>query len=164
MQLTARCAAVLVCLLGVASEVCGQAPQEADARLVREVAVGIISADNARDLTRVLSFYADDAILMPPNEASVRGKAAIRPRYERLFADFNPEITGEIEELQVADDWAFVRGVNRGSLAPRAGGEARQLSDVYLMILRRATAGSWQIARLIWHPGAAPTHEGRELP
>ncbi|MEW5917400.1 MAG: hypothetical protein AB1762_13400, partial [Gemmatimonadota bacterium] len=52
---------------------------------LREVAEGIIAADNERAIDKVLSYYADDALLMPPNEPSVSGVAAIRPRYEALF-------------------------------------------------------------------------------
>ena len=44
------------------------------------------TADNSGDLETVLFLYADDAILLPPNEASVSGKPAIRERYEALFA------------------------------------------------------------------------------
>jgi len=151
MQLTALRATLIVCLLGVGGDAWAQPPQEADATRVREIALGIISADNARDLSRVLAFYADDAVLLPPNEAPVHGKAAIEPRYEALFAEFDPDIAGEIAELHVTNDLAIVRGFNRGRLKPRTGGDARLLNDVYLMILRRASDGSWRIARLMWH-------------
>jgi len=134
----------LVCCRGV-----GQADDETT--LVREVAQGIIAADNARDIERVLDLYAEDAVLLPPNDAPVRGKQAIRPRYESLFRDFTPEIIGEIDEVHVGADWAFVIGTNRGRLLPIAGGEPRPLNDAYVMILRR-TGGRWHIGRLIWHP------------
>lgn len=129
----------------------GQVPAGASADGVRAVVEGIIAADNAGDLERVLGYYADDAMLLPPNEEPIRGKAAIRPRYEGLFQAFLPEIVGDIDELQVAGEWAFVRGRNRGRLTPRAGGEPRTLNDVYLMLLRRDEGGSWRIAHLIWH-------------
>lgn len=50
---------------------------------VRDVVNGLIAADNARDIERVVELYAPDAILMPPDESPVEGIAAIRPRYER---------------------------------------------------------------------------------
>lgn len=52
----------------------------APVRQVRAVANGIIAADNARALERVLAYYAADAVLMPPGEQPVVGRAAIRPR------------------------------------------------------------------------------------
>lgn len=57
-------------------------------REVLAVASGIVEADNARDLERVLGYYAADAVFMPPGEGAVAGLAAIRPRYVSLFEAF----------------------------------------------------------------------------
>ncbi len=38
----------------------------------------IVAADNARDLERVLSYDAADAMLLPPGEPPVQGGDAIR--------------------------------------------------------------------------------------
>jgi len=56
-------------------------PQSAAVREARALATGIVDADNARDLERVLGYYAADAVLLPPGEGPVQGLAAIRPRY-----------------------------------------------------------------------------------
>jgi uncharacterized protein (TIGR02246 family) len=121
-------------------------------REVRAVAEGIIAADNARDIERVLGYYADDAVLMPPGEQPVTGRDAIRPRYEQLFAQFNPEIEAHVLEACAGASFAFVRGQNGGRLVPRAGGNPRDLNDVYLMLLRRDAGAGWRISHLIWHP------------
>ena len=118
---------------------------------VRHVAVGIIAADNNRDLSKVMSFYADDAVLMPPNEQPVKGVTAIRGRYESLFAAYNPKIEGRIDEVCIADQLGFVRGHNGGQLVPLKGEEPRQLDDTYLMLLKRTRGGVWKITHLIWH-------------
>jgi uncharacterized protein (TIGR02246 family) len=120
---------------------------------------GIIAADNARDLSRVLSFYADDAMLIPPGEPLISGLAAIRPRYEALFRAFDPAIEGQIDEVVVQGSLAFVRGRNGGVLRGREGGADRPLHDVYLAVLRR-TGGGWRISRLIWHPAPASAGGG----
>ena len=120
---------------------------------VRAVAEGIIAADNARDIERVLQLYADDAILLPPNANPVIGKTAIRPRYEMLFRTMMPAIRSDLSEVEVGGDWAFVRGRNTGAMRPIGGGAERQLNDVFLMVLRRGADAQWRIARLIWHPG-----------
>jgi uncharacterized protein (TIGR02246 family) len=120
---------------------------------VRAVATGIIDADNARDLERVLRYYTADAILMPPGEAAVTGLEAIRPRYAALFEEFEPQIEARVDEACVGGQLAFVRGHNGGRLAPRAGGASRDLNDDYLMLLRREE-GAWRISHLIWHRAA----------
>jgi uncharacterized protein (TIGR02246 family) len=125
-------------------------------RQVRAVAAGIVEADNRRDLEKVLSYYAADAVLMPTGEAPVVGRDTIRPRYEALFAGFEPRIESRIDEACVSQRLGFVRGHNGGRLVPRTGGEPRALDDVYVMLLRLEPNGAWRISHLIWHRQSAP--------
>jgi ketosteroid isomerase-like protein len=83
---------------------------DGDSAGVRAVAEGVIAADNGRDVGRVLGYYADDAVLMLPNEAPETDRAAIRRRYEDLFHNFAPQIDGRIDEICADGDLAFVRG------------------------------------------------------
>ncbi len=103
---------------------------------------------------RVLAFYAEDAIWLPPNEPPVTDAAVIRQRYEGLFQDFDPDIEGRIDEICVEGGLAFVRGHNGGWLVSRVGGRSRELDDVYLMVLRQEGV-DWKISRLMWHPASA---------
>jgi len=135
-------------------------PEAAGVREVRAVALGIIAADNARDIERVLRYYAADAILMPPNESIVVGREAIRPRYEGLFSAFSPEIVARVDEVCAAEGLAFVRGYNSGRLVARGAGGDRDLDDAYLMLLRREADGAWRISHLIWHR-ASPARSTR---
>ena len=120
---------------------------------VRAVADGIIAADNERDIERVMGFYAADAWLLPPNAEPVRGHAAIRPRYESLFAGFNPAIEGRIDEACVSGSTAYVRGHNAGQMRSRSTAPSRALDDFYLMLLRIDGDGRWRITHLMWHAG-----------
>jgi uncharacterized protein (TIGR02246 family) len=122
-----------------------------DSARVYAVAAGIVAADNETALERVLAYYADDAVLMPPNSQPVRDTTAIRPRYEALFRDYRPAIESIIDEVVVRGDLAIVRGRNGGWLRGRTGVADRPLNDVYLMVLRRSGDGEWRITRLIWH-------------
>jgi uncharacterized protein (TIGR02246 family) len=149
---------VLLAVLGATQPSGAQAacqPDAAPIQAVRAVAEGIVDADNARDLDRVRSSYAPDALLLPPNEAPVRGWDAIRPRYEALFSAFTPAIEGHIDDVCVSGALAYVRGRNGGRFVPRDQGTARTLNDTYLMLLHRDARGRWQISHLMWHPAAA---------
>jgi uncharacterized protein (TIGR02246 family) len=125
-------------------------PDDPGVREIRAVASGIVEADNQRDLRKVLDYYASDAVLLPPGEAPVAGRDQIRPRYEALFAAFNPEIELQIHEACVGADLGFVRGHNGGRLVSRASGDTRLLDDAFVMVLRR-DGGVWRISHLIWH-------------
>jgi uncharacterized protein (TIGR02246 family) len=126
-------------------------PAEAEVAKVRAVAMGIVAADNARDIERVLSYYGDDAVLMPPGESAVAGRTAIRPRYESLFAQFDPRIETRLDEACVSGDLAIVRGHNGGRMLGRAGAAEKRLDDAFLMVLRRGPDGEWRISHLMWH-------------
>jgi uncharacterized protein (TIGR02246 family) len=130
-------------------------PDTASLRAIRAVADGIIAADNAREIERVLAYYAPDAILLPPNESPVSGRTAIRPRYEALFRDFDPAIEGRVDESCVSGDHGYVRGHNGGSLRSRTGAPDRRLDDSYLMLVTRNAAGQWRISHLMWHRASA---------
>jgi uncharacterized protein (TIGR02246 family) len=122
-----------------------------DSTEVHAVAEGIIAADNARDLERVLSYYAADAMLHPPNEAPVRGRANIGPRYQQLFDAYEPQIASAIDMVDVCGTLAVVSGRNTGVFQSRHDAPDRTLSDTYVMVLGKRN-GRWRITRLIWHP------------
>lgn len=130
-------------------------PKDKSVREVRQVALGIIAADNARNVERVLSYYAADAILLPPGEPPVVGRDAIKPRYLDLFSRYQPQIEAHINEACVSGTFAFVRGHNGGRLVSREGGSDRQLNDEYLMLLHLEPRFGWRITHLMWHPAGA---------
>jgi len=125
--------------------------QQSEVAAVRRVLESVIAADNARDVEAVLAQYADDAVLLPPGEAAVDGKQAIKLRYQSLFEQSNPELSFASDETVIAGEWAFDRGLTRGRLVQRAGGEPRMVKDKYLMVLRQQMNGMWRIARLMWN-------------
>ena len=123
-------AIVFVLAAGAAGPSCDVAASPA--REVAAVATGIIEADNARALERVLAFYAPSAVLLPPGQPPVAGFAAIRPRYEAMFAAFTPELSARVDEACASGALAYVRGHNRGRLVSRGGGSGQVVDDPYL--------------------------------
>jgi len=98
-----------------------------------------------------VEYHRVESTHMPPGEAAVVGRAAIRLRYEALFASFDPRIESRVDEACAGDGLAFVRGHNGGRLVPRQAGEPRSLDDAYLMLLRLEGDGVWRISHLMWH-------------
>jgi ketosteroid isomerase-like protein len=111
----------------------------------------IIERDNAKDIEGVLFHYSDDITFLPPNGDVVNGKAAVRARYERLFANFNPDLRSETTEVFSSSDVAYVRGYTRGRLTPVGGGEPTKLDDKFLAILK-CRGGTWRVSHLMWSP------------
>jgi len=57
----------------------------ADEKAVWDADTAWSKAASAKDLDKTVSFYADDAIVLPPNEASVTGKDGIRNLWKGLL-------------------------------------------------------------------------------
>jgi len=71
-----------------------------------------LAALNARDLERLVSFYAEDAVLELPASPRVEGRAAIRRAFEVFFEQW--EERSIYERVVVAGSTAAVEGVTTG--------------------------------------------------
>lgn len=121
----------------------------ADYRTVRAVVEGIVAADNVEDFERVLSYYADNAVLISPEGADLVGTDAIRAHYQALFAAVDLTIQSRIDDITIAANLAVVRGLNTVSAANTNTGQINCAASKFLMTLRLID-GAWKISQLIW--------------
>ncbi len=130
---------------------------DAAIRKTCEDALALARAKNAGDFA---VYYADDAVLLPPNAAPVTGKLAVRAYWSQLFA--RPEFAVDWQvarvELARAGDLAFLYGglVLRGQ---DAQGQPVAHSAKYLQVLRKHGA-DWKIAVHIWNASPATAPKG----
>ncbi len=104
-----------------------------------------------------MAAYADDVVMMPPNQAERVGKTAVRSMWEDLLRDFTAEVSVSIKELQVLGECAFERGTFTMELTPRTGGPPVQDSGKYLDVLRQQPDGSYKYSRVMFNSSQAPT-------
>lgn len=123
-----------------------------DLAAVSAVSKAIIAADNSSNLDAVSDLYEDDAVWLPPSGPVVEGKAVILARYKTSFDQFKLGYSEQSIETRLGGDWAFDRGVVRGTITPRDGSAPRKTTDKYIMILHRGMDHRWRIARLMWSP------------
>jgi uncharacterized protein (TIGR02246 family) len=100
-----------------------------------------------RDISRLLSFIADDAVFMPPGQPLIRGKAEVEAMYKTAFEKFHMEQDFEVEEIQIAGDFAFFWGVDSAQLIPMEGGLTVNARGMGISILKRQSDGSWKFYR-----------------
>jgi uncharacterized protein (TIGR02246 family) len=110
-------------------------------------------AGNADALT---AMYTDDPVLMPQNQPAVIEKETIHALYQSVFDEFTVSGSGDLQEVEVAGDWAFFRSTYRLTATPKAGGEPLEDTGKSLFIVRRQLDGSWKIARLIANSDLPP--------
>ena len=111
----------------------------------------LIDNDNEKNLEGVLAGYTDDAVLLPPKAATLTGKAALRPNYERLFSNSSIKLSIKVVETRAAGDLGFVRGLVEGSVTPKAELPANVVNDKFIGLVR-CEAGQWRVSHLMWCP------------
>ena len=77
------------------------------ARLLRRDAEWILAASEGRDIERILSFWTDDAVVLPPDLPAIIGKAALRQYVESSLQVPGFRITWSTDEAVLSPDGQF---------------------------------------------------------
>jgi uncharacterized protein (TIGR02246 family) len=124
-----------------------------------ELTKAYLATAKARDAAKVASFYAEDAVMMPPNAPPVTGRKAIQQDHERLFKESPSfELTATPLASETSGDLGYIQGEfvvkQRGPT-----GEATEVRGKYVEVWKRIK-GEWKILYDINnanHPPRAPT-------
>ena len=108
------------------------------------------AAFNSNDAAAAAAYFADEAIMMGPNQAAVEGKQAIQAAYDSLFKESAAKGAFTSIEVQVVGDWAYQRGNYAQTVTPKSGKPIED-SGKFLEILKRQSDGSWKSYRLVWN-------------
>jgi uncharacterized protein (TIGR02246 family) len=111
-----------------------------------------------RDLDRIVSFWADDAILLPPGEPARIGKEAIRAFVASSLSTPEFGIRWETTEVTVSasGDFAYAFGTNRITV-PGPESSPITIPGRGITIWRKEPGGAWRCVVDIWNeePGGA---------
>ncbi len=137
--------AALVLTLGVGA-CAGSNPQEftrSDAEAIKKGTVEFTTAFNQKQLDKVIEFYVDHSVLMPPNKPLLRGRDALKAYYGAEVAR-GGELTMDSEEVQGHGPLAYESGTY--AISYENGGRDR---GKYLRVLRLMN-GTWRTEKTIW--------------
>ena len=123
---------------------------------VDAASAGFHQALRTNDSDALFSFVADDVVMMPPGEAPIRGKDAMRRWYAGFLSQFRTSsLTLTDREVLAGDDWAVELGTFEWGLLPVAEGEAVVDRGHYMQLWRRVRDDRWQFAREVWNSSAS---------
>ena len=112
----------------------------------------VLEASQSGDIDRIVSLFADDAVVMPPNDTTLFGKDEVRSWWEEYFQVFR--VTSSVEtarDVTVIGDQAFERTAFSVTIVPKQRG-ARIKDDIQsLIVWKRVTDGTWKISHQIWN-------------
>ena len=110
---------------------------------------------NAKDSgALVKAFYAETAVVMPPNRPMVEGRANIRSFFQGLMDAGFTSIKLETTMIVSAGDLAYGRGRYSLSLSPPGGAPIHDVGK-YVVVYRRQANGSWRAVADIWNSDQA---------
>ncbi len=143
-------------------EVAEEVKPEVDIEAIKNIEEEWGAALEAHDIDRIVSFYAENCVDIPPNEPPSIGKEAIRGFLQKHYDQFTMEYNGVTVDVQVSGDLAFTRGTSTEIETPKAGGESLTINSNWVTIYRKQPEGSWKAICNIWnhdHPLPPPPPE-----
>ncbi len=130
-------------------------------RLFERDAQWAVIASERRDIERILSYWADDAVVLPPGFSPVIGKPALRDYVENSFRIPGFKITWKTTDVKFSPDLnlAYTFGENAVTIN---GSDGRPVTTKgrAVTIWRRESDGIWRCAVDIWNDapeGEAPS-------
>lgn len=151
-RLAVLAVAAVMCLLLSAGCQGPAGLSEADRAAIRQAQEEFVKLMNARDFKGLAALYAEDAVVLPPNQPVVQGRAAIQAFMENSPPSSNFQL--RVWEVEGRADLAYSRETASSTVSP-AGAEAGVARDKVLAIWRKQADGSWKVLRDTWNSDLA---------
>jgi ketosteroid isomerase-like protein len=126
---------------------------EADVAAIKALIAEWVRLYNVEDFQGVMSvFYANNAIVMPPNAPACRTKEAILEMY-KTDAELNIEHvdTSVAEDVRVSGNTAIAWGMDTGTTTLRSSGGPVPYSLKWLMVFERQSGATWKCLYEMWN-------------
>jgi len=101
----------------------------------------------SKDIARVASLVTEDCEFWANAAPPLQGREALRSTLQTFYATYSHRQEFERQELLLAGELAFARGIERNFLTPLAGGPEISQSQRAFMVIRREPDGCWRFAR-----------------
>jgi ketosteroid isomerase-like protein len=150
-----RCVVPLFLFALLLAEGCQQAQEvapgshEADTKTLRDVEIAEEQAWISKNIEKTLRFYANDAILMPPNMPAIIGKESLREYLKPFFADSAFTCQYQIAKVDVAQsgDLGYTQGAYTCTMTDPKSGKPIGDRGKWLTVRRKQADGSWKIVQ-----------------
>lgn len=159
------CSGALI-VFAAAMTACSPTPpvQQADTRAADEAAIRKADEDwlKAAQLKQVdpwVAFYADDAVVLPPNEKTATSKEAIRKSINDLVSAPGLSIKWQLTKVEVAKSGEIGYGYGTYDLTLNdAKGKPMNDQGKILEIWKKQADGSWKCAVDTWSSDLPAAH------
>lgn len=110
------------------------------------------AAAGAKDIDKTVSYYSEDAVVMPPNAPSATTRETIRSAWKEMLATPGAAISWKATKAEVAQsgDLGYVSGTYEQTMID-ANGEPVKDRGKYVEIFRKQADGTWKVVVDIWN-------------
>jgi ketosteroid isomerase-like protein len=110
------------------------------------------TAAGMKDLEKTVSFYSEDAVVMPPNASAATTKEAIRKVWQELLASPGLVMRWKTTKVEVAEsgDLACLSGTYDLSMNDPSGKPVNDHGK-YVEVWEKQTDGKWKCGTDIWN-------------
>ncbi len=158
-EFTSTAAALLASVVCVILPVGSADASAVDEGAIKRVISNYEDALNARSADQAVALYTDDAVMMPPYNQSVVGKAQVRKAYEAGTKTRAMNLKFTVDEVvQMSPEWAFARTKSAGSSKVISTGATNAEANQELFILHKSDGRAWKIARYSFSNTNPPPH------
>ena len=148
--------AVMIVGLGLLAIGGATAPHGESARdsLLRTDREWAAVSGEGRDVERIVSFWSDDATVIPEGAPAIHGKAALRAFVEQSLAIPGFHISWKSDDASVSADGTlgYMTGTNAMTV-PGADGKLVTMTGRAVSVWRRAPRGEWKCVVDTWNAG-----------
>jgi len=146
LKLSLRVRTITLLLLLVAlSTACQTAatPGGADETVLRKLDDEWSRAVGAKDVEKTMSYYTDDALMMPPNIPALSGKQSIRTLWQSLLEAQGFGGGWKATKVEVSGNLSYVTGTYEMTETDDSG---KPMTDkgTYLKVWKKQADGSWK--------------------
>jgi len=118
------------------------------------------AAAGSKDLDKTVSYYSNDAVVMPPNAPAATTKEAIRKVWQDLLASLGLVVSWKATKVEVArsGDIGFVSGTYELTMNDASGKPVPDRGK-YVEVWEKHADGKWKCGADIWNsdlPASAP--------
>jgi uncharacterized protein (TIGR02246 family) len=149
---------VAVCSFGCGGGAHPSGSPAAEEAAVRATDAQWLAAAQARDLERILPFWADDATIIPSAEPAITGKAAIRQYVAGAFGSPGFSISWQTDKIEVSSsgDLAYSTGTNQITFN-NTEGKTVVANNRAVVVWKKQPDGSWKCIVDMMSPAPANT-------
>jgi uncharacterized protein (TIGR02246 family) len=121
--------------------------EDQDERQIREVIATWMRASAEGDVERVLTLMAEDVVFLVAGRPPMRGREAFAAASRGMAGKVRFEGRSDVQEIQVAGDYAFCWSHLSVTATPLKGGEPMRRAGDVLSVFRREPDGRWILYR-----------------